>query len=124
MTTWADLVMKFLNSLFDSKLKLTSLKREKRDRVADFFEQISKSLNDAVIEFKSGGSPWHVYREISYYLDDFVQVVGNTIKDDEKVLMAYVELIAAVRNDFQLLMGSRERRIVNVTCPRNLYHLL
>jgi len=113
MITWADLIMRLLNSLFDSKLKLTNLHRDKRDRVADYFDQISKTLLEAAADFKNNDRPWDKYREVSYYLNDFVNVVGDNLKDDKKLITAYRELVAAAHSDFLLLGGSRERTIVD-----------
>jgi len=117
MITWTDLLIKLVNSIFSSKEKFLKEKRDKRDRIAEYFESISKTLSEAAKEFEKNDRPWDKYREISYLLENFVDVIGKSV-DSEKSKMLYEELIAATGQDYMLLGESRERRIMDAITVR------
>ena len=119
MTTWGDLLIKIINALFTSKDSLLKQKRDKRDRIAAYFESISNTLIETAREFEKNDRPWDKYREVSYLLNDFFKVVEKTFEDEQKAEMLYRELHGATHSDY-LLMGSRERAIVDVITVRPL----
>lgn len=121
MTTIADLILKFVNTVFKSKDSILKQKREERDRIAEYFESLSDALNTAAKEFETGNDPWYHYHQLSYQLRDFRMIVEGVIEKEKKEEL-FRELLEALENDFGLLKGTRERVIVDAITLRPLYY--
>ena len=118
ITTIADLILKFASSLFESKGALRRLERERRDRLAAYFERIAELLVEAADEFEAGRRPRHLYSELSYYLDRFSDVAGKAFRRQKDLAAATAQLKAAVDSDHLLLGGSKERILVDWVTAR------
>lgn len=118
ITTWIDVLIRLSGSILNRRERLAALDRDRRDRVADYFEQIAHTLDEAAVQFERSEDPWNKYREVEYYLRDFIDVVRGMFAEQDEVVRLYEELDRAMWSDFLILHGTRERAIVDAITVR------
>jgi hypothetical protein len=115
-TTFGDLLIKFTDLIFKGKDSLLKQKRDKRDRVANYFETIASTLLEAASEFEKKERPWRAYIEVSYTLENFRDIVKDIVGNEKNVEMLYHQLTDICLADFQLLnpesINAEERNAV------------
>jgi hypothetical protein len=86
-------VGEFLSGAID-KLKTGS--REKTERLATFFDQISSNLESIAKTMREGGEPIRQCSELSCYLMDLPNMIGNRLDHQEvETLVEYLEFASA-----------------------------
>lgn len=118
MGTIADLILKAIEFLVGEKKKLTSTKREQRDRVADYLERIADGLGDAANKFKKGDYAWSETQEMMYQLSKLLSVTSDSLEGKQLASTLKQELAVALRSDYRLLAGSKERMALDAMTLR------
>ena len=80
-------ILKSLISLGDKLLsiasRLLSAKRQQRDRLADYCENISKCLSRAYVDLDRGKIPHGCCSEMDHYMRDLKDVLGKILSPEE-----------------------------------------
>jgi len=118
-TAISDFIIKFVNALFSSKDSILKQKRDRRDRIAQYLDELSVTLFDVAEELKKGNKPWHQYHELSFVLANFSNIVEGAL-DDEQVLALYRELQSALMIDYPLIYNPNQMAIVDAIFVREL----
>jgi hypothetical protein len=115
-TTFGDLLVKLTDLIFKGKDSILKQKRDKRDRIANYFETIASTLLRAASQFEKKERPWDAYIEVSYILGNFQDVVKDIVNNEKNVQMLFRQLTDILYADFQLLnpenIYSEERNAV------------
>lgn len=111
MLTYADLFIKAIQLLTGERTRLIALRRDQRDRVADFLQHIGDGLAEAASAFVGNARPWGVCYELSAQVDHLVDVVGKSFGDAQFAEELRLELRRALASD-HILLNISERHVV------------
>ncbi len=72
-------ILTIARTLFGFKADLAKTRRDRRDRIADYFESISKTVEEVAITLKQGQVPHGKCAEMGAYADMLPATVGDEL---------------------------------------------
>lgn len=106
-----DTILSVAKALFDFKGEFDKSRRDRKDRIAQYFEEISKCLAEISSELKAHKYPYGKCAEMRTYADRLPRTVGDIIgKNEAQRLAKDLESAHEVELLFNQLEGSPNRR--------------